>query len=57
MAKATMFCVYIPEDFSTTDFWDNSNGQFNVCLNIAGTRYEIAFDREFLYRNVESIAV
>ena len=27
MAKATMFCVYIPEDFSTTDFWDNSNGR------------------------------
>ena len=37
--------------------WNNSNGQFNVCLNIAGTRYEIAFDREFLYRNVDSIAV
>ena len=25
--------------------WNNSNDQFNVCLNIAGTRYEIAFDR------------
>lgn len=37
--------------------WDNSNGQFNVCLNIAGTRYEIAFDREFVYREVDSIAV
>ena len=37
--------------------WNNSNGQFNVCLNIARTRYEIAFDREFLYRNVDSIAV
>ena len=37
--------------------WNNSNGQFNVCLNIAGTRYEIAFDREFMYREVDSIAV
>lgn len=37
--------------------WNNSNGQFNVCLNIAGTRYEIAFDREFVYREVNSIAV
>ena len=37
--------------------WNNSNGQFNVCLNIAGTRYEIAFDRELVYRDVDSIAV
>ena len=37
--------------------WDNSNGLFIVCLNIAGTRYEIAFDRDFVYRNMDSIAV
>ena len=37
--------------------WDNSNGQFNVCLNIAGTRYEIAFDREIVYQNANAIAV
>ncbi len=37
--------------------WNNSKGQFNVCLNIAGTRYEIAFDREFVYQNADAIAV
>jgi len=37
--------------------WDNSNGQFNVCLNIAGTRYEIAFDKEFLYQNIDSVSL
>ena len=32
--------------------WDNTNGQsqFIVWLNLAGTRYEIAFDKEFLYQ-------
>ena len=34
----------------------NGQSQFNVCLNLAGTLYEIAFDREFVYSD-ESIAV
>ena len=40
--------------------WGNStNGQsqFNVCLNIVGTHYEIAFDKEFVYQNADAIAV
>ena len=37
--------------------WDNSNGQFNVCLNIAGTHYEIALDKKLVYCDVNSIAV
>ena len=39
--------------------WDNSNGkkQFHVCLNIAGNRYEIAFDRDFVYNSIDSLAV
>lgn len=39
--------------------WDNSNGkkQFHVCLNIAGNRYEIAFDRDFMYNSFDSLAV
>ena len=37
--------------------WNNLNGQFNVCLNIVGTRYEIAFDKAFVYREIDSIAV
>ena len=35
----------------------NGQSQFNVCLNIVGTHYEIAFDKEFVYRNVDAIAV
>ena len=35
----------------------NGRNQFNVCLNIAGTRYEIAFDRDFVYSSVDSLAV
>ena len=41
-------------------YWVNSsNGQsqFNVCLNIVGTHYEIAFSKEFVYQNADSIAV
>ena len=41
-------------------YWVNSsNGQsrFNVCLNIVGTRYEIAFDRDFVYSHIDSLAV
>ena len=41
-------------------YWINSsNGQsqFNVCLNIVGTRYEVAFDRDFVYSSVDSLAV
>ena len=40
--------------------WVNSTSgqsQFNVCLNIVGTHYEIAFDREFVYQNADAIAV
>ena len=40
--------------------WVNSasgQSQFNVCLNIVGTRYEIAFDRDFVYSSVDSLAV
>ena len=40
--------------------WVNStNGQcqFNVCLNIVGTHYVIAFDKEFVYQNADAIAV
>ena len=40
--------------------WGNSsNGQsqFNVCLNIVGTHYEIAFDKEFVYQNANAVAV
>ncbi len=40
--------------------WGNSsNGQsqFNVCLNIVGTHYEIAFNKEFAYQNADAIAV
>ena len=37
--------------------WNNSNAQFNVCLNIAGTRYEIAFDKDFVYSSIDSLAV
>ena len=40
--------------------WVNSasgQSQFNVCLNIVGTRYEIAFDRDFVYSNIDSLAV
>ncbi len=35
----------------------NRQSQFNVCLNIVGTRYEIAFDRDFVYSSVDSLAV
>ena len=35
----------------------NGQSQFNVCLNIVGTHYEIAFDREFVYQNADAIAV
>jgi len=40
-------------------YWVNSsNGQsqFNVCLNIVGTHYEIAFDKEFVIQSA-AIAV
>ena len=40
--------------------WVNSTSgqsQFNVCLNIVGTHYEIAFDKEFVYQNADAIAV
>ena len=35
----------------------NGQSQFNVCLNIVGTRYEIAFDRDFVYQSADVIAV
>ena len=35
----------------------NGKSQFNVSLNIAGTHYEIAFDKEFIYQNANIIAV
>ena len=35
----------------------NGQSQFNVCLNIVGTRYEIAFDRDFVYSSIDSLAV
>ena len=35
----------------------NGQSQFNVCLNIVGTHYEIAFDKEFVYQNADAIAV
>lgn len=35
----------------------NGQSQFNVCLNIVGTHYEIAFDKEFVYQNAAAIAV
>ena len=35
----------------------NGQSQFNVCLNIVGTHYEIAFDKEFVYQNTDAIAV
>ena len=35
----------------------NGQSQFNVCLNIVGTRYEIAFNKEFVYQNAAAIAV
>lgn len=41
-------------------YWGNStNGQsqFNVCLNIVGTHYEIAFDKEFLYQSIDSVSL
>ena len=40
--------------------WVNSTSgqsQFNVCLNIVGTHYEIAFDKEFVYQNADAVAV
>ena len=40
--------------------WGNStNGQsqFIVCLNLAGTQYEIAFDKDFLYQSADSSVV
>ena len=40
--------------------WVNSTSgqsQFNVCLNIVGTHYEIVFDKEFVYQNADVIAV
>ena len=35
----------------------NGQSQFNVCLNIVGTHYEIAFDKEFVYQNADAVAV
>ena len=35
----------------------NGQSQFNVCLNIVGTHYEIAFNKEFVYQNADAIAV
>ena len=40
--------------------WVNSTGgqsQFNVCLNIVGTHYETAFNKDFVYQNADAIAV
>ena len=41
-------------------YWGNSTSgqsQFNVCLNVVGTHYEIAFDKEFVYQNADAVAV
>ena len=35
----------------------NGQSQFNVCLNIVGTHYEIAFDKVFVHQNTDAIAV
>lgn len=35
----------------------NGQSQFNVCLNIVGTHYEIAFNKEFVYQTADAIAV
>ena len=35
----------------------NGQSQFNVCLNIVGTHYEIAFNKDFVYQNADAIAV
>ena len=35
----------------------NGQSQFNVCLNIVGSHYEIAFDKDFVYQKADAIAV
>ena len=35
----------------------NGQSQFIVCLNLAGTQYEIAFNKDFLYQSADSFVV